>query len=218
LPLTATTADGERLAAWYAPAAPGRATVLYFHGNGGGLVDRVDRFARLAEAGLGLFAVAWRGYPGSTGRPSEHGLNLDADAAYARLRGLGVPPGRIVVYGESLGSALAVALAGRHAVAGVVIEAGFTSLPDVARRSYWMFPVGLLVTDQFRSDRRIGGVLSPLLMLHGDNDDITPIHLAERLFAMANPPKEFIRVRGGGHLVLAGEFPRVIAWIDKVAR
>jgi fermentation-respiration switch protein FrsA (DUF1100 family) len=196
------TADGERVIAWHvAPrgdTASAPAVWLYFHGNGGALRYRVERFRALTSDGSGLVALSYRGYGGSSGRPTEAGLIADATAAYefARTR---YPAGRLMPWGESLGTGVAVALAAERKVARIVLEAPFSSAADVAARAYPFVPVRLLMKDQFRSDLRIGKVAAPVLILHGDRDSVIPIALGERLYALASEPKRFVRIPGGGH-------------------
>jgi fermentation-respiration switch protein FrsA (DUF1100 family) len=208
------TSDGETLVAWHIAPAAGRPLILYFHGNGGGLELRNERFRELTRTGLGLLAIEYRGYGGSSGSPSEEGLHRDAEAGYETALALGATPKNIVVMGESLGSGVAVALAARHDVGAVVLDSPFSSIVDVAAVHFWMFPVRLLMRDRFRSDRAIGAIHAPLLVVHGDRDDVTPIRLAEKLFALANEPKRFIRVEGAGHLALGFAIPEVRGWID----
>lgn len=196
--LVLRTADGESIVAWWKPPEPGRAVLVYFHGNGGSLWNRQDRARRLTEDGRGLLLVSYRGYSGSTGAPSEEGLRRDAEAAYGFVAQR-YEPGRIVLYGESLGTGVAVALAAERAHGGLILDAPFTSAADVARRQYWFLPVDWLMRDQFRSLDRVGGLKSPLLVLHGDQDGIIPIALGERLFAAAPEPKRFVRLPGVGH-------------------
>jgi hypothetical protein len=199
LDVTVRTADGESIVAWWKPPEPGRATVLYFHGNGGSLLNRRDRARLLTADGRGFFLVSYRGYSGSTGNPTEQGLREDARAAYAWLAER-VEPRRIVLYGESLGSSVAVHLAAERPVAGVVLDAPFTSATDVARLHYWYAPVDLFLLDRHRSIEAIGGVEAPLLVLHGDRDGIVPIEQGERLFAAAPGPKRFVRLSGVDHV------------------
>lgn len=192
------TPDGERLAAWWRPPEPGRAVIVYFHGNGGSLWDRRFRAAALTQTGRGLLLVSYRGYAGSTGRASEAGLRIDARAAYDWLA-RSYQPARIVAYGESLGTGVVVRLATERAVAGVILDAPYTSIADVAGAIYWFAPVGLLMRDPFRSLEIIRRVNAPLLFLHGDRDDVIPIGFGERLYAAAAEPKHFVRLPGVGH-------------------
>jgi len=192
------TTDGERLIVWHVPPRGNKPVALYFHGNGGSLRNRVDRFRALIEDGSGLVALSYRGYGGSTGTPSEEGLIADALAAYAFTSAC-YGAERIVLWGESLGSGVAVALAAQMPVGYLILQSPFTSAADVGAQTYWFVPVRLLMKDQFRSDLRIGKVAAPVLILHGDRDGIVPIALAERLYGLINAPKRFVRLAGVGH-------------------
>lgn len=208
--------DGETLVAWYVPARERRPLVLYFHGNGGALVDRIPRFRALAARGYGLLAVSYRGYGGSTGSPTQTGLMQDGEAAYAAARARGYHGDRLVLMGESLGTGVAIALAATHEAAALVLDSPYSSALDVAAAHYGIFPVRWLMFDQFRSDLRIGDVHIPVLMVHGNEDGIVPMTSARRLYELANEPKTFMSVPGGGHLVLGlpDVLPRVANWID----
>jgi fermentation-respiration switch protein FrsA (DUF1100 family) len=195
--------DGEKLIAWYVPPQAGKKLVMYFQGNAGGLDLRADRFKWLTADGTGLLALRYRGYGGSTGKPTEDGLIRDARAAYG-FASVQVPANRIVVFGESLGTAVAVALAAERPVAGVILDAPFTSAADVGAAAYRFAPVRWLMKDSWHSDERIGRIAAPLLVLHGEQDRIVPIHFGERLFALANEPKRMVRFPQGGHVNLDG--------------
>ena len=192
------TADGERVIAWHVPPRGDKTVVLYFHGNGGSLRGRVDRFRDLTADGSGLVALSYRGYGGSSGAPTEAGLVNDALAAYAFTRAR-YPAERIVLWGESLGTGVAVALAAQKPVGHLILQSPFTSAADVGTQQYWFVPVRLLMKDKFPSDLRIGKVAAPVLVLHGDRDNIVPMALAERLYGLINAPKRFVRFAGVGH-------------------
>ncbi len=211
------TADGETLVAWFFPAKNGLPLILYFHGNAGALVDRVPRFRMITARGYGLLAVSYRGYRGSTGSPTQGGLMQDGEAAYREACARGYYGGHIVVMGASLGTGVATVIAATHAPAALVIEAPYLSALDVASTHYPLFPVRRLMRDKFRSDIAIRDVHIPVLMVHGDEDDVIPISSAKRLFELANESKTFLSVPRGGHLVLeqADIFPRVCDWIDE---
>jgi len=194
--ITLTTQDGERIVGWYKAPEPGRAVLLYFHGNGGSLGNRRDRAQLLAEDGRGLLIVSYRGYSASTGAPTETGLRQDARAAFDWLVRR-VAPERIVLYGESLGTGVAVQLATDRPIAGVILDAPYPSTADIA---YWFVPVDWLMRDQFRSIDVIQAVKAPMLMLHGDRDGVIPIALGERLYAAAPEPKRFVRLSGVDHV------------------
>jgi hypothetical protein len=195
--------DGKKLLAWYVPAHAGKKLVIYFQGNADGLNLRAVRFTWLTADGTGLLALCYRGFGGSTGTPTEDGLIRDALAAYdfAAAR---IPASRIVLFGESLGTAVAVALAARRPVAGLILDAPFTSTADVGASHYSFAPVRWLIKDSWHSDQRIARVTAPLLVLHGEADRIVPIRFGERLFALAHEPKRMVRFAGGGHVNLDG--------------
>jgi len=193
-----TTADGEKVIVWHVPAKPGHPVVLYFHGNGDFLAGFFGRFRELIADGTGIVALSYRGYAGSSGQPSEQGLLRDAAAAYAfttaRYRS-----DKIVVWGFSLGTGVAVALAAEQPVGKLILEAPYSSIADVAASAFPIFPVRLLIKDPLHSDRRIAGVNVPLLVMHGVRDATIPITFGERLFALAHEPKQFVRFPDGGH-------------------
>ncbi len=203
--VTLTSDDGETLIAWHVAARGDKPVVLYFQGNAGGLNLRAERFSWLTADGTGLLALCYRGYGGSTGSPSEAGFIRDARAAYdfAAAR---YPQKRIVLFGESLGAAVAVALAAERAVGGLILDAPFTSAADVGASAYPFAPVRWLIKDAFRSDQRIALVSAPLLVMHGERDRIVPISFGERLFALApnskTLPKRMVRFPQGGHVNL----------------
>jgi fermentation-respiration switch protein FrsA (DUF1100 family) len=194
------TADGERVIAWHVPPRGEKPVVLYFHGNGGALNLRVDRFRKIVAAGFGLLALSYRGYGGSTGSPSEQGLIGDARAAYAFASSL--YPGRLALWGESLGTAVAIALAAEKPVGQLILDAPFTSAADIAAAVYWFLPVRLLMRDTFRSDLRIAQVKAPVLILHGEADAVVPVAYGERLYAMIPGRKRMVLFPGGEHVDL----------------
>ena len=195
--------DGEKLLAWYVAPRAGKKLVLYFQGNAGGLDLRADRFTWLTADGTGLLALCYRGYGGSTGKPSEDGLIRDARAAYDFVAAR-YPATRIVLFGESLGSGVAVALAAERRTAAVILDAPFTSAADVGASAYPFAPVRWLMKDPWHSDERIARVTAPLLVLHGEEDRVVAIRFGERLFALANEPKRMVRFAQGGHVNLDG--------------
>lgn len=167
---------------WKQPS-PGRATVVYFHGNGGAAADRAHRASALGAAGRGVLLVEYRGYPGSTGSPSEAGLARDADAAFA-FASAGTK-GPLVLYGESLGSGVAVSLAARSRPSALVLDAPYTSMADMARDRFPWLPVDLLLRDRFDSLRTIPSVRCPVVILHGSRDDVVPHRMGRELGAAA---------------------------------
>jgi pimeloyl-ACP methyl ester carboxylesterase len=192
------TADGEQVIVWHVPPREEQPVFLYFHGNGGSLRWRNERFRSLISDGSGLIALSYRGYGGSSGRPTEKGLLADAAAVYA-FAVARYPAERIVLWGESLGSAVAIALAADKPVGRLVLEAPITSAADVGARHYRFVPVRLLMKDQFRSDLRANKITAPVLVLHGENDFVVPMTLGKRLYDLIRTPKRFVSIADAGH-------------------
>ena len=200
--VTTHTSDGVRLVGWVmaSPASSGL-WMLIFHGNAGNITTdgRPDHYAGLRALGLNLVTFDYRGYGESEGTPSEAGIYLDADAAYAFLRdSLHVPPERIVIFGHSLGSAVAVDLASRVPARALIVEGAFSSGADVAQGVYWFLPVRLVMRTRFDSDAKVARVAAPKLFLHARQDEVIPIALGRRLYERASDPKRFVEL-GGGH-------------------
>ena len=202
-PVTLRAADGLELAAWYgAPRDDGgsaRPVIVYFHGNGGGIAARGSRVRPYLDRGFGVLLVEYRGYSGNPGSPSEQGLYADGRAALAFVQSEGLPLDRVVLFGESLGSGVAVRMATEFDVGAVVLEAPFSSAVDVAAGAYWFLPARWLMKDRFDSISRIGEVRAPLFMVHGERDRIVPVRLGRKLFAAANDPKEAVYLPDAGH-------------------
>lgn len=204
------TPDGERVIVWHVPPKDGKPVHLYFHGNGGALRHRLERFQALTADGSGLVALSYRGYGGSTGQPTEDGLITDANTAYdyAAAR---YPADRIVMWGESLGTGVATALAAERPISRLILQSPFTSTADIAASRYWYVPVRLLMKDQFHSDERIPKVTAPVLVMHGAIDRVVPITLGERLYNLIRAPKKFVRFPGAGHLDLSAHGANEVA-------
>jgi fermentation-respiration switch protein FrsA (DUF1100 family) len=192
------TSDGEKLIAWHVPPRGDKPVVIYFHGNAEIVPWRAERHRATIADGTGLIALNFRGYGGSTGTPTEDGLQRDAQVAYA-FAAERYPPRRIVLWGVSLGTGVAVRLAAKKPVGKLILESPYSSTVDVAAGLFPYLPVRWLMKDQFRSDQWIGSVHVPLLIMHGVQDDVIAIRFGERLFALANEPKRFIRYDKGGH-------------------
>jgi uncharacterized protein len=199
-----TTADGLSLLSWYLPPREGRPVILYFHGNGGNIGYRADRLQRFGGEGYGVLLVGYRGYGGNPGSPSEAGLYADAQAALDFLEREGIAAGRLVLYGESLGSGVAVHLAAQRPVAGLILESPYTSIAALAQYHYPYIPASLLIWDRFDSLSRIGEVKAPLLILGGGQDAIVPARFSQALFDAAPQPKESWLAPNAGHVNLDG--------------
>jgi fermentation-respiration switch protein FrsA (DUF1100 family) len=197
-----TVADGTNLVVWQVPAPPVRPTVMYFHGNAGSLASRAMRFARFQNAGWGVTVMAYRGYSGSQGAPSEAANIADALALYDRIVASGVPASSIVLYGESLGSGVATQVAAARPVAGLILDAPYTSTVDVAKRVYWFFPVDLLLADRYENARHIRAVKAPVLIIHGARDATIPVEMGRQLSKLAAGPVRYVEFPSGGHVDL----------------
>jgi fermentation-respiration switch protein FrsA (DUF1100 family) len=196
------TADGEKLVAWWAPPAEGAPVFLFFDGNGGRPEIGDGRWRRITEKGAGFLAVYYRGYSGSTGRPTEKGLHRDARAGYDWLIAKGFTPREIVIHGFSLGSSVAVKLASERPARALVLEAPFTAAVDVAKLKAPWAPLQFIMSDQYLSREWIGQVRMPVLIAHGDRDHVIPFDQGQRLYALANEPKRFVRMPGSDHATL----------------
>ena len=214
--------DGVPLTGWYAPPASHRPILVFFHGNAGTIGDRGFKVRPFLDEGYGVLLAGYRGFSGNPGKPSEQGLYRDARAAVRFLSDRGVAAKQLVLYGESLGSGIAVHMAVELAeqgtpVGGVVLEAPYTSIPDVAATHYPFVPVRFLVWDRFDSASKIDRIRAPLLVVHGDSDPTIPIKFGRRLFAAAVEPKEAQWIAGARHTDLAdfGLFQHVDGFVSR---
>jgi uncharacterized protein len=191
--------DGTRLIAWYRPAKPGKPTLLYFPGNSGNTAARAGKIKAIGADGYGVFMLNYRRCGGSGGRPTEKRVAADAVSAYDYLRGLGVAPRDIALYGESLGTAVATRLSLQREAQALVLEAPFTSVVDVGLLMWPLLPLNLIMVDQYRTIDRIGQVQIPLFIIHGGRDVVIPLDQARRVLHAANEPKTLSLVPRAGH-------------------
>lgn len=195
--LILNTADGVRISAWYVPHAEARAEVLFFHGNAGNNCDRLAELKVLHSMGFGVMIVDYRGYGASEGHPSEDGTYLDAEAAWTHLVSeRGIPPARIVVFGESLGGGVAVELATRHTPGALVVQSSFTRLADVGAVHYPLLPVHLILHHRYDSIDKVGRISCPKLFIHSSEDSLIPLRIGKALFDAAADPKQFMQTPG----------------------
>jgi len=197
-PLTLTTRDDEQLDAWFIPADPARGVVLFCHGNAGNISHRLVSIQLFNELGLSVLIFDYRGYGQSTGKPTEKGTYRDADAAWDYLvEQRGIPAEHIILFGRSLGASIAADLATRQSAAGLILESGFTSVPDVAAKLYPWLPVRWFSRYQYDARKKLANIHSPVLIAHSRDDEIISYSNGERLFEAANEPKQFLQLRGG---------------------
>jgi fermentation-respiration switch protein FrsA (DUF1100 family) len=198
------TTDGETIHAWYVPAGPGAVTLLDCHGNGGNIGDRVATIRLFHDLGLSVLIFDYRGYGRSSGKPGEAGTYRDAEAAWRHLtERRGVPAGEIVVFGRSLGGAVATWLAAEHTPAALIVESAFSSLPDMAQESYPYLPARLFCRFRYDNAARIRQVRCPVLVAHSPEDEMIPFDQGRAVFNAARSPKEFFPLEGdhnGGFL------------------
>ncbi len=215
--ISLATPDRETLIAWHSRAAHGRPTILYFHGNGGALRSRTERIMLMQQKGYGLFMLSYRGYGGSTGAPSEKKIIADALLSYQWLTDHGVSAHDIVLYGESLGTGVATQVAAARETSCVILEAPYTSLPDVARVAFSYLPTRLLMRDHFDSTQYVAKIDKPLLILHGSMDVVIPSAFGQKLFDLAASPKSIEIFPNGGHsdLYLHGAWGKITEFVDQ---
>ncbi|MFN3626057.1 MAG: alpha/beta hydrolase [Hyphomicrobium sp.] len=212
--------DGARLISWYAPPAPGQPTILYFHGNAGNLASRSERVRRYVSRGYGVLFLSYRSYGGSSGDPSERANVADAKLAYDSLIEDGTDPDDIFVYGESLGSGVAVQLAAENEIGGLVLDAPYTTIVDVAALAYPYLPVRPFMFDRYETMRYLPRVRAPLLVLHGEADRVIPVDMGKAVYAAANAPKEIVTFPRAGHSDhhVYGSYDELFRWIDALTK
>lgn len=201
LPVPVRTQDNLVVTGWYAPATrPDAATIILFHGNAGTLAHRAHKARILLDAGYGVYLAGYRGYGGNPGRPSEAGLYADARAALGWLFTRGIPEGHLAVYGESLGTGVAVQMAIEHAELGaLILEAPFTRLPDLAPPYLLPGFADMLMVDRYDSLGKLPDVRARLLILHGEHDGVVPVAMGRQMFAAATGEKEAAFLAQAGH-------------------
>jgi fermentation-respiration switch protein FrsA (DUF1100 family) len=198
-PMTVQTADGERLAGWLLSARDPRAFVVYFHGNGGNLSIWAPILVGLAQRGYSVFAIDYRGYGLSTGRPTERGLYRDVDGVLARLDGFPTGARPLLYWGRSLGATMAAYAASRRPPDGLILESGFPDARSLLRGSPPLALLGLFASYRFSTIGFLEGVKAPILVMHGDADSVVPYEHGRALFARIGGPKQFVTIRGGDH-------------------
>ena len=222
---TVRTPDGLDLGAWFlrSDREPPLATVIVLNGNAGNRSYRAPLAKRLTGAGFDVCLFDYRGYGGNGGSPSEAGLLIDARAVRAAVAARpGVDADRIILFGESLGTGVAVALARDAPPFAIVLRSPFTSMADVAAHHYWFLPVRQLLWDRYDSLSRAGALTSPVAIVAGDRDRVVPIELSRRLYDAIRAPKTFVTVSGADHndfeLNAGAELARAVGWAAEAAR
>jgi fermentation-respiration switch protein FrsA (DUF1100 family) len=203
------TEDGVRLHGWLVRAEPETPVLLFCHGNAGNISHRLDSIRFFRDLGLSVFIFDYRGYGRSEGSPTEEGTYEDARAAWRYLtEEEGYGANQIILFGRSLGSAVAVDLASRERPAGLIAEGAFPSVVDVGARAYWWLPVRLLARIRYDSRKKVSELSCPKLFIHSVKDDVVPIDLGRKIFEAASEPKSFLEVPGSHNEISAGEGSR----------
>ena len=214
-----TTSDGIVLKSWFKETnTPEGFTILIFHGNAGHIGDRVEKFKRFIDAGHGLLFLEYRGYGGNPGKPSEKGLYNDALAALNFLSKQHIFSDKIILYGESLGCGIAAKLSSEDTFAATILEAPYTSIADVAQRHYWYLPAKWLALDRYDVLGIINNIKSPLMVIHGEKDNVISIEFGKKVFDAAPEPKEALFIPNAGHNNLFEFYAdeKILVYLDKL--
>ena len=196
------TSDNVELIGWYHEKnIKDYKTLVYFHGNAGSLENRIHKLNHFRDMSVNFLIIAWRGFSGNEGKPSESGLYEDGESAIKWLVKKGVDEKNIVIYGESLGTGVATHLSQNKEFAGVILETPFTSMIDAAKKFYPYIPVGLLLKDKFENKNKIKNIKSPILIMHGEKDQIVPFEMGKKMFEIANEPKYSYFTKYDNHMM-----------------
>ena len=188
--ITIKTSDGIELLGWFHKKDLKKfKTIIFFHGNAGSIENRIHKINHFKDMGVNFLIIAWRGFSGNHGNPTEKGLYEDGKSAIKWLNQKGVKNKDIILYGESLGTGVAVHLSQNDNFAGVILESPFTSMVDAAKNAYPYFPISILLKDRYENDKKIKNIKSPILIMHGEKDKIVPFWMGKKLYKLANEPK-----------------------------
>ncbi len=197
-----TTKDNIDLIGWFYQGNTAKSkTILFFHGNAGSLENRTYKLNHFKNLNVNFLIIAWRGFSGNKGKPNEKGLYEDAESAIRWLKSRGINEKNIILYGESLGTAVAVEVAQNKKYAGVILESPFTSMIEMGKKYYPFFPVRFLLKDKFESHKKVGNISIPILFIHGKVDKIVPYDMGRKMYELANEPKFFYSQEYGDHMV-----------------
>ena len=180
-----------KLKSWFAYANPNNKTILFFHGNAGELSARVYKLNKFHELDLNFLIISWRGFSGNNGKPTEQGLYKDSENAVAWLEAKGINKKDIILYGESLGTGIAIELATKDQYSGVILESPYTSMIDMGKRFYPFLPISILQKDKYNSLKKLNMIKSPILVLHGKADTLVPFYMGKKIYDAANEPKYY---------------------------
>ena len=214
---TLISADGSAILTWWGDAHDNHPTLIYFHGNAGSFLNLAERIRKYMARGYNIVMMTYRGYGGSGGSPSERANVMDALAVYDAVRTSGVPEDRIILYGESLGTGIAIQVAAQRPVAGLILDAPYTSIVDLAGLHYPFLPARWLMSDRYESSTYASQVSAPVLIVHGEADRIIPVEMARRLAAAFPGPCEVATFPEAGHSdhFLHGSYDVIFSWLAR---
>ena len=195
------TSDNLKLKGWFHLKNSNKKTILFLHGNAGNLDNRIDKLNSLGNMDVNFLIIAWRGYSGNPGNPSEAGLYKDALGALKWLNEKGIPNDKIILYGESLGTAVATEVGQNDNFAGIILEAPFTSMVDMGKKTYPIFPVKFLLKDKYETKKKINNIKFPILIMHGKKDKIVPFYMGEKIYSLANEKKSKYFTENDDHMM-----------------
>ena len=196
------TNDNIELLAWYHKKKIGDyKTILFLHGNAGSLENRIHKINHFKDIKVNFLIVAWRGFSGNKGKPTESGLYIDAKSAVKWLKNKGINEENIIIYGESLGTGVGTEIAQNKNFAGIILESPFTSMVDAGADKYPVFPIRLLLKDKYESDKKIKNIKSPILIMHGEVDKIVPFWMGKKMYELANEPKYYYFSKYDDHMM-----------------
>lgn len=213
-----TTIDNKEIYAWYKAPQLNQKTILYFHGNAGNIAGREDRLVELSK-NFGILAISYRGYSKSQGRPSQDGFFIDAETAFDFLISKAIYPQDIILFGESIGSGVAINMAKERDFYALVLEAPFSSVLSIAKQTYWFLPISIILKDRFESIKDANKINTPLLIFHATGDKIVPYKEGQKLFEKFNSYKKFMSLDGDFHIGLTGQYLReqIEIFINEIA-
>ena len=195
------TSDNLNLLGWFHKKDISKKTILFFHGNAGSLENRIYKLNHFENLDLNFLIIAWRGFSGNSGKPNERGLYDDAKSAVNWLKSVGIKEESIILFGESLGTAVAIEIAQNKNFAGIVLESPFTSMVEMGKKYYSFFPVSLLLKDRYESIKKIKNIHIPVLVMHGKKDSIVPFEMGEKIYNSANSPKFYYFTEYDDHMM-----------------
>jgi len=196
------TQDSIELTSWYHEKdVSNYKTILFLHGNAGSLQNRIHKINHFNNININFLIVAWRGFSGNKGKPTEKGLYEDAASAVRWLKSNGIKEKNIIIYGESLGTAVAIEIAQNKNFAGIILESPFTSMVDAGKEKYPFLPIKFLLKDKYESDKKIKNIKSPILVMHGEVDNLVPFYMGKKIYDLANEPKYFYFSKYDNHMM-----------------